>query len=129
MSSDSILASICRSDAPELEHGQADHGNVDCSGDDLDEHALRDDAGLSRDRPVLHVLRQRRLASERDGGESVHGEVDEQQLNDGENYVLVADQGTEEADCHSRDVDGQLENQELPDALEHRAAVENSLLD
>ena len=108
--------------------GQAGGGDVQRRDDDLDQHRLRHDGGVPGDGLFLHVFLQRRLGAEGDGGQGVHGQVDQQQLDHGEDLVLAEERG-QEAGQHRGHVDGQLEDQELADALEHRAAVEYGLVD
>ena len=93
----------------------------------MNQHALSNDACVTGNRLIAHILLERRLAAERNSCKRVHREVYEQQLNYRHDDVL-AQHRTKEAGKHRCYIDRQLEDEELANTLEHRTTVEDSLL-
>ena len=111
-------------DRREEENGQADERDIDRAHKHLCQHFLRDDALISGNRLLSHIFTQSRLTSESDCRQRIHRQVNQQQLNNGKNYIRT-EQRADKAGQNRRHVNRQLEDQELADTLEHRASVQD----
>ena len=91
-------------------------------------HVRADDVLVALLGLLVHVSIERGLAAERQCSQRIHYEVDPENLRDRQR-IFQLDQRTDERDQHRRHVDRQLEDNEFPDRIEDRSAVENRLAD
>ena len=111
------------------------HEDIECElearlADDVPLHERGDERRVLAVRLALQELGLRVVRGERERSHGVHDEVDPQHLHGGEHAlpVLVEDR-PEEGECDGDDVDGQLELEELADAVEDVPAPRHRLDD
>lgn len=115
-------------DRLDKEDTKANEGDVQCANQNLNKHFLADNACRAGDRLVLHVFIQCRFTTKCNSSQGIHCKVNQQQLDNSEDDILAHNR-PEEAGEHSGNINRQLENQELSDALKHCSTIQNSLSD
>ena len=115
-------------EAAEYQKREGKNERPACAGDYLGHHVPADYLFSSALGLLVHESGESRLAAECQSRQRIHYEVYPQYLDNGQR-VVNSDERADEADENRRNVDGELEYNELPDGVEDGSAVEDSAVD